>query len=534
VLSRPSLPLAPHRLLRRPVSPQFMTTLTTSAPLSSQTDGVSVQTDRLVLGLLLVAIGKLWLAPLFTGFWLDETGTYWTIARSFRETYARSLAWPAQPLLYSMMLWFMRHTGLPVELALRLPSVLAMLLGVFLLYRLGSHLFGREAALLATVAFACWEPVGFAAADARSYALGLLAVVAATLLLFHWFEEQQLGQALGYAAMAALALHMNYLYGTMLVAHLVYATLRVRAGARIRISHLLLALALLGLLLLPLAAHIRAMAASRLTHSFSGTPDWRDLFSWLAAPPVLGAAGAGLLAARLLRQGRKWSWHTAASSRWQLAACLALATPLVLFAMSTLTANKAFIGRYLLPSIPGIALLAGWVMAAAPVVARRIACVVMVSVAVATTQGGFRSAAHGGDWRAAIGEVNARVGTSATPVLVRSGFVESAFVDWNSSARNTPFFFAPLDIYPMAGELTRLPYRTSEAAFEYLENLAPDLERNESFLLLTSGDPSYEFWLQGRLEEKGFIRRRVRYIGESLRVVMFQKQQAPVLDHKGD
>src|SRR5436853_7604072 len=84
--------------------------------------------------LLAAAVTRLWLLPLPSGFWLDETGTFWVIKNGFSEIAARCMLWTAQSPFYSLIAWAAVRLGGAHEVVLRLPSTVAMGAGAYLLF----------------------------------------------------------------------------------------------------------------------------------------------------------------------------------------------------------------------------------------------------------------------------------------------------------------------------------------------------------------------------------------------------------------
>lgn len=109
------------------------------------------------------------------------------------------------------------------------------------------------------------------------------------------------------------------------------------------------------------------------------------------------------------------------------------------------------------------------------------------------------------------------------PVLVRADFPESEPFDWLHDEARKSYLFAPLGVYPAAGEVLPLPMHPNEASSSYLNELVPRLEKSNRFLLVNMGDPGYQNWLLGRLSPEGFVRRRVGSFGGSLSVDMYQR-----------
>ena len=66
----------------------------------------------------------------------------------------RSVEFQSMPPTYFMIAWVARRVGGISEIALRVPSVIAMALATYLLYRLGRRLFDAETGLIAAVVLA--------------------------------------------------------------------------------------------------------------------------------------------------------------------------------------------------------------------------------------------------------------------------------------------------------------------------------------------------------------------------------------------
>src|SRR5581483_8938019 len=111
--------------------------------------------------ILAVAIA-IWLVAVRAPLWLDETVSYWQIHRGFSQIASRQgLSFGA----YSYLLWCASKLFGTSEVSLRIPSILAMLGAVYLLYRAARELFDDEIAVIAAVVFCLHPVVAFAAID---------------------------------------------------------------------------------------------------------------------------------------------------------------------------------------------------------------------------------------------------------------------------------------------------------------------------------------------------------------------------------
>src|SRR5579871_5637466 len=138
--------------------------------------------------LLALMIVRLWLAPLPSSFWLDETATVFVAQHGAHHTSLNAVAPQAWQSWYYAII---RAWGLLFrfsETATRVPSVLAMLLVLALVARISARLIHPDSAWFA--AFACLALPGldYQAANARPYALGMCLFAAAVLFLIRWLD----------------------------------------------------------------------------------------------------------------------------------------------------------------------------------------------------------------------------------------------------------------------------------------------------------------------------------------------------------
>jgi mannosyltransferase len=470
----------------------------------------------------------MWLLPLRASLWLDETIAYWMIKDGARTAIARSAEYGGGHTLYHLLLWATSMVAGTSEVALRLPSLLAMAGATVLLSRLAARLAGAEAARLAVVVFVSSQGIAFAAADARVYALATLLAVAALLALVRWLDGGRPIDGVLYALSAALTFHAHYLFAPLLAVHALYAAWRRRRGDTVVGPRALAAVGvLLMMLLLPAIPGFFTVFGTRDLFVWAETPTATEVVEALAPPVLVYAvlAGAALAAASIgLRFER--GHREARRDAWLLPALWFVVPPLVLLAVSILTPEKIFVPRYFLGAVPGLALLVGGALARVePAPARGLIATAIVAVAIAACP--LRR--HGWeDWRAAAAAAGAASDGTSTPVLVQGGAIESASVSWLSGPR-AQVALAPMLYYPIPGTLVPLPligWRDDrDAANRYLENVAATLlEPSARFLVLTRKDePEMRAWFDGRLAGRGFRSRRLGRYGH-VSVVLFERQ----------
>src|SRR5579864_260025 len=125
--------------------------MTPPLPISEKFSGVRERTGendidsssggaKWALILFAIVAVRLCVMPLIASLAVDETGTWWIVKGSLAETISRASYWAGQSLLYMPIAWSAKQIGGAHEIVLRLPSLLAMGVAVFFLYRLAERL----------------------------------------------------------------------------------------------------------------------------------------------------------------------------------------------------------------------------------------------------------------------------------------------------------------------------------------------------------------------------------------------------------
>jgi|GEM_PF-1628044 len=213
----------------------------------------------------------------WSSLWLDEVYTVVEAGRPW-GTLLLGLLTPQQgyPLyILAMRLWIaLAGTG---EAALRLPSALAGIGTVPLLYLLGRRLFGRQAGLLAAALLALSPLAIWYSQEAKSYALLLLVTVAASLLLWEAVEHGGRWRWAGWAGLTVVALSLHRLYVLSLLGQLVYLLYIARQGYFTRRYRLLVLVLGALTLLLTVAGLWFALGREGAGRQFDAQRRWQDV-----------------------------------------------------------------------------------------------------------------------------------------------------------------------------------------------------------------------------------------------------------------
>ena len=477
---------------------------TVTATVSDST-GSRGQHSNLLVVLTIFATIPLWLFPARASLWLDETMTYWVISKGIGEAVSRALFWSGESPFYYVIAWLAKTISNSNGFVMRAPSLLAMGIAAYLVYRIGERLVDREAGLLAALFFVCSEEVAFAAVDARPYALAMVTLLAAVVFLLKWLESGRLRDAAGYVVLSALTIYAHYIFSAGLLISALYALLRVRRGCWVRYRGLFGAWAFTALLVAPAVPNFLYFYRTRSMHLFAGTPSIFDLLQSIAPLPITAILiGAGLVL--YFHKVRLEAATDVSRSTILFFIGWAFLLPVLYFLVSVLTETKIFVPRYFLSTAPGVALLAGWVVRriGSEPPRRNVAFSLVIVSVFSAALGGFW---HGGeDWRGAMAKVRDVAKGKQMPVLVCTGFVEGG----NPARLTDPVvreaYLAPLALYPAAGKVIPLPYRLTDAALPYLEQVvANNLGDQDRFIVVTRNDGDlYLTWLRGRLSEKRY------------------------------
>lgn len=313
--------------------------------------------------------------------WADETVSAY-LARLpadelLRALWERELNGGAHTVLLAVL-----RLGDAPEWLLRLPSALAVAAASWVLVGLAARRLGRAHGLLAGALLGLLPGVVEVAANARSYALGVLVVAVLTSLV----DRLTPRRCLLYGVVAGVGLYTHFFVALVVVGHVVFL-LATRDPVLRRPRSVLLAAVPLALSALPLAAFL-------VSPGNRGQVSWvpaltGDLFVDYTARSVVGILGSptrvlvlvGLLLVPALVAGLLG--RRAGTGR---AALLGATTwlSMVLLAAAVSLVKPLFVPRYLWLALPGLVLLLVAAFAAARPVLRAVVLLCWaVAVAVA-------------------------------------------------------------------------------------------------------------------------------------------------------
>jgi mannosyltransferase len=473
---------------------------------------------RAVSAMALLAAVSVWFLAIRSPLWQDETSSYWQISAGFWRIMARRGQVSA---VYPYILWLATRIVGTSEVGLRIPSVLAMLTAVYVLYCAAKELFGLEVALVTVVIFSMHPLVVFSSIDARPYALGILAINTAIFLVVKLRHSSSLWLAGAFGVCAGAIPHFHLLFGTVLPILAICLVIPKRSVPGVLWRQLAVAFGAFVVVFLPLIPDTLFLFHDRQMYVFEKVvPTLADL-GLTVAPGALPYifAGALLIAAATRRidlRGAVDGWGTF------LSLSCGLVPLLILYGVSAATPTNVFVERYRLVAIPGIALAWGLVVSRIDSrVLRTLVCVVLVSLASYQYLSSPYGRRHKWSWKYALELAEKNAATDHAPVLICSDFPSSDYypMPTGESVKDSSFF-TPLSYYKLSGPVVGLPRALNEQArrigTEFVQQAALKHER----FLAVAWVPSYDtlHWLNNITAETY----EVRVLGQPDSVVVLE------------
>lgn len=477
---------------------------------------------RLALALGALGAAALWLRPLTSSLWLDETGTVWLIEGSLTEALERTLTYQGGSPLYYVFAWTARQISTS-ELALRVPSVIAMGVATYLFFVLGTRLFDRRTGLIAAALFPAFPAVAFAAGDARPYALALLSLISSAVALVAWLESGRLRYGVVYAVSLVATVYLHYLIAVALLAQVVLVVWFGLRNIKIRARQIAVVIGLTLLFAAPLAPNAIHVLGQR---SVLSNPNPTSAISILEgmAPPLILAAVMLPLAITALIERRNVKLPRPRSASFLFAIAWFVIPFSVLLALSWFTNTNTVVLRYFLSTAPAICLLLAVAVSSLERVPVRYAATALGVVAGLA----FGRTTHTGeDWRAAAA-AQRRVADDRTPVILFSGFIEAKQSTWLTHPERASYLEAPAAAYPMYGRVYPGPWDLGPGEQGYLQELLTDelLPADRFVVLTTGGSGATREWLDPRVASEGYRPRLVDSWDDKIFLFVYDRQSS--------
>lgn len=456
-----------------------------------KSSSLSSSTIILLVIYLLVVI-RLWIMPLGSSFWLDETLTFWNVKNGVFEAVKRSVECPGQFQFYmAITAVSAKFFGLS-EFGLRLPSVVASILSSYLMFLLGKRFANTETGIFAAILIAALPEVALEASNARPYALMLLFALSAMWQLVSFHDYGQWRFVAGYVLSAALMIYVHYISLPFLLVTTFYSFSRLTLNDEIIKRRTLLMHSLLLCLILPLCYTIFFQGKDSQSLSFIGTPNIRQFIQSIFASTVIISI-CFVLTTRVVLRDRVAKLFPIFNRQTDCLLLYWMLLPITIaFSVSIFSGYKIFIARYFLTSYPAIALLvAGMIQKIRPTPSRfGVLFSVCLYGIIATGGGDLFPSLHHEDWRNALAAVNELTKESNMPVLINSGFIETRQTDWKSHSSDH-HLISPLSSYPVRARIISLPLTINRESEAYLkEIISNEILSTRNFIVVHRGSIS--------------------------------------------
>lgn len=457
----------------------------TAAAATTLEKPASSRLAKLLYPAALLAALSMWLVAVQAPLWVDETLVYWQISGGFSKIWSRSAQMPSS-FAYLYILWFVKEVLGSREIALRIPSLLAMLAAAYCLFRAAQQLFSREIALISCVLFCIYTDVVLAVGNARPYAFALLMTNLAILALIRWTARNQMRYAILTGAAAAGILYFHYLFGAILPAFAIYYLLLRGRSIRTDAAQLAAMLSSFALVSAPLVPRFVDLLRTKQPHILAAVPKTLVVLRTLAPLNLLVIFLGTVLVAAFL--GRLKFPGRDCSRAVLLCPLFALVPLAILYGLSVATPMHVFIPRYCLVVVPGSALAWGFLMSwiDSPTL-RRICCVSVVAITALQYFTLPVARRQEMNFKQAHAFVNANVANDKAPVLICSAFIESNFEPIPTDLTTENALVSQLSYYPVDAPVTLLPYSLNDEAMRIgRQAVLAAAQRRQRFLAVGS------------------------------------------------
>lgn len=455
---------------------------------------------------------SIWFIAIRSPLWPDETGTFWKISGGFSQIWSRQyLEFPG----YAYILWLATKVLGTGEIALRAPSVFAMLAATYLLYRVAHELFGLEVAFIAAIVFCVYPSVIFASIDIRPYAFAVLMTNAAIFALLRLRHNDSSGSAALFGFLAASVLYFHYLFATILPA-LAIGFFIVKRGRRTAMWRQAgVALGTFTFAFLPVIPGLEYLFRTSGTHVYDPAPELTSLV-WALAPLMwililIGSAVVALIVSAMRPRGSKPLTCFDGRSIL-LCALLALIPILALYGVSVGTPLHIFAGRYRLAGVPGLAIC--WALIVGSLRSRALRLIFCGALVMVTSYVYFTSPSarhHAYTWKYAIEAAEKSALPDNAPVLLCSDYPESNYLPMPLHSPKTSSLFAVLSYYKLTVPVVPLPKSLNQQATQIASSfLKKATRRHERFLAIAD---RFSYPTLAWLKEKASGAYNVRQLG---------------------
>jgi len=444
-------------------------------------DGVRI--ESIVYPLAILTAIFTWFFAVRYPLWMDETGSYWQISGGFSQIWSRKVAGFAYPYV----LWVAKSILGSSVLALRIPSILAMIAATAVIYKTAKDEFGYRAANAATIVFCIHPAVIFAAIDVRPYAFGILMTALAIRWMLRWVKTSSTRDAIIFGVLCAFMLYFRLVFMTILPIFGLYLLIvAIRRTENFR-PRWMAALVPFLLLCIPLVGQVLHLFVKPESHVFAEKATIDELALAFAPDFVLALFALLMLGASATKRIAKPMQEKAGAAL--LALMIGFLPLLVLFSISKFTPLHMFVPRYYLCAVPGIAFC--WGMMVSWVDCKWLRSAFCAAIALASLAINFNptfTAQHGYTWKFAIDAAELNTSKDHAPVLICSGIKET---DVEQVGVYGSEDIPQLSYYPLSSPVVGLPYSLTPASRRLIDQQIQQYAAKKQRFVAMGWTPAY-------------------------------------------
>jgi uncharacterized membrane protein len=471
-----------------------------------------------IYALALGASISIWFIAIRTPLWLDETVSFFHIKAGFSGILSRQ-GWPIVPV-YSYVLWLWSKAMGTSEIMLRIPSILAMLGAVYLLYRAARRLFDQDVALICAVVFCLHPFVIFESIDIRPYAFGTLAITASILVLVHLQHNGSIWLAALFGFSAAFIVYFHLLFAVIIPALAICFFARKINHRKVFWLQCGVALLVFAISFLPIIPGFQYMMHTSASHVFALPPGLLQLVQTVTSKRLT----AILLLTIVVAAGTRRLDLKSGLEFWPTLLCISLASVplLTLYGLSVGTPLHIFEFRYRLVAVPGIALC--WALALTRIDSRMLRLLFCMAVVAVIAYHDFNDPIfriHGYTWKYALDFAENNASVDNAPVLICSDFPEANSLPMpTGSAAKDSRILSQISYYPLSAPVVALPRALNVEAMRIASRSLHEAAQHHERFLALAYVPSYATleWMKDNASEM-----RVRDLGifDGIKVLEF-------------
>lgn len=421
--------------------------------------------------------------PLNASLWLDETLSAWVSNASLPETLYRAYTYQGQPPFYFTLIWLVQWCFGFQELYIRIPSLLAALTCLWLLYRLAREYGNSEAASMAPLFLIANDEFHKFALSARPYTLALAMSLGALLLLLRSQQRNSTLSLYSGALLIAIALYLHpaFIIFLPIPVLLVYSE---RSTIRSLFKDLTTIVLTVLISLVPLFAQLLALAVRNQELYFANIPNATRVIQTIFSPFPVVAFLTAFLCTAIFFKSFKFDLKKLYNKKLLVLTTWLLLAPILFSVHAYITGNSLFLPRIMFWRLPALALIAAIVVSAISPRLVRNFCIILFSFLTVTVYS-IRPW-HLESWREVVAMVTK---DTHRKVALFSGLIELDQLDWVKNRTHHAYLTAPFSVYAPAYPNTILLPRNPHAteAKHYLQSeVVPQLHTDDYVVLIKS------------------------------------------------